>query len=213
MAGNNRIFTKICGIIRFEDAVIAAECRADALGFIAYPKSPRYVVSGKVMELISSLKCEIRKVAVFVNPTIEDVEKYVDAGTDVIQLHGDETPEFTEKAAKFAEVWKALRPRNREDVLKYKDFPASKFLIDSYNEKAYGGTGEKADWELAKFAIDMLGAPVILSGGLNPANIADAIDSVHPFGVDLSSGIESSPGIKDHAKMRKLFEEIKKTQP
>jgi len=193
-----------------EDALFAAECGADAIGFIAYPKSPRYVTPEKVLHLTSILKTGIRKVAVFVNPSLDEVNEYLAAGVDSVQLHGEETAEFAEKIAKFAEVWKALRPKTEDEVLFYRKFPASKFIIDAFSEKEYGGTGTKADWNLAKFAVGKLSAPLILAGGLNPANIAEAVNSVKPFGVDVSSGVESSPGIKDHAKMARLFEEIKK---
>ncbi len=210
MPSKDRIFVKICGITRAEDALAAIGCGADAIGFIAYPKSKRFIPPGKVSLISQSLKTEISKVAVFVNPSRDDIEKYVSAGADVVQLHGDETADFAENVAKSAEVWKAIRPRSKDDILKYKGFPAAKFLIDAAGGTEYGGTGRKSDWELAKFAVEILGAPVILAGGLNPANIAEAISSVEPFGVDLSSGVESSPGIKDHAKLKDVFREIKK---
>ncbi|HBC88085.1 MAG TPA: N-(5'-phosphoribosyl)anthranilate isomerase [Lentisphaeria bacterium] len=211
MTGQGGLFVKICGIIRKEDAVFASECGAAALGFIAYPKSLRFIPVSSAGKIMMEVPGNILKVAVFVNPTSDEVAKYIDAGAGVVQLHGDETAEFAEKTAKSAEVWKAIRPKTKDDVLKFKGFPASKFLIDSSSGNAYGGTGITADWELAKFAVEALGVAVILAGGLSPANVAEAVGQVRPFGIDLSSGVESSPGIKDHAKIRKLFEEIKKT--
>ncbi len=211
MPDKNKIFVKICGITRLEDALFAAASGADAIGFIAYPKSPRYVPPEKVLQIIGSLKAGIRRVAVFVNPGLDEISAYLAAGADVVQLHGDETAEFAEHAANFAEVWKAIRPKTRDDVLKFMDFPASRFLVDSFHEKEYGGTGIVADWDLAKFAVETLKSPVILAGGINPENVAAALKAVHPSGMDLSSGVESSPGIKDHGKIGRLFKEIKKT--
>lgn len=203
------IFVKICGITNSEDAVFASGCGADALGFIAYPKSPRFINAVSVKDIVGEIPEHVMKAAVFVNPSIDEVRKYIDAGVDVIQLHGDETAEFAEKIAEFAEVWKAIRPESGNDILKYTDFPASKFLIDALAVTAYGGTGKTADWASAKFAVDKLKAPVILAGGLNPGNIVEAVKTVHPYGIDVSSGVEMSPGVKDHRKLSALFAEIR----
>ena len=208
--GKSRIFVKICGITRVDDALFASECGADALGFVAYPKSPRFLNASSVGEIVGKIPESVLKVAVFVNPTIDDVKKYVGAGVNVIQLHGDEPSDFAEEIAKFAEVWKVIRPETEDDIMKYRDYPARRFLIDSYSGKAYGGTGKTADWGIAKFAVENLKAPVILAGGLNPANIAEAVESVHPHGIDVSSGVESSPGLKDHGKLTRLFLEIRR---
>ncbi len=207
--GKSKLIVKICGITRAEDAVFAYECGADALGFIAYPKSPRFIKASSVKEIAGEIPGNVLKAAVFVNPTIDEVKEYVAAGVNVIQLHGDETAEFAEEVAKFAVVWKALRPENRNDVLKYRDYPADKFLVDTFCGNAYGGTGKTADWDSAKFAVENLNKPVILAGGLNPANIAEAVKSVLPYGIDVSSGVESSPGVKDHGKLTLLFSEIR----
>ncbi len=210
MGVKKQFFVKICGITRMDDAIFAHKCGASALGFIAYPKSPRFIMEKPVAEIIRGVGGNLLKIAVFVNPLHEDVERYLDSGVDVIQLHGDETAKFAEGIAKSAEIWKAIRPKTRDDILKYKGYPASKFLIDSSSASAYGGTGKTADWELAKFAVEELGAPVILAGGINPVNVAEALKKVRPFGIDVSSGVESAPGIKDHEKMKRLFEEIRK---
>ena len=209
-AGISKLFVKICGITRAEDAVFASGCGAEALGFIAYPKSPRFLNASSVKGIAAEIPGNVLKAAVFVNPTIDEVMEYVGAGVNVIQLHGDENPEFAEEVAKFAEVWKALRPENRNAVLKYGDYPAAKFLIDTFSVNAYGGTGKTADWDSAKFAVEHLKRPVILAGGLNSANIAEAVNSVLPYGIDVSSGVESSPGVKDHGKLTLLFSEIRR---
>ncbi len=210
MLQRDRIFVKICGITRVEDAVFASGCGADALGFVAYPKSPRFINASSVKVIVGKIPGNVLKAAVFVNPAIAEVKKYVSAGVNIIQIHGDETAEFAEKIAEFAEVWKTIRPENRNDILKYKDYPAGKFLIDTFIGNAYGGTGKLADWDSAKFAVENLKAPVILAGGLNSANIAEAVKSVHPYGIDVSSGVESSPGVKDHGKLTILFSEIRR---
>lgn len=208
-AEKRNIFVKICGITRLEDAVFASGCGADALGFIAYPKSPRFINAPPVGDIVAKIPGNVKKVAVFVNPSIDEVRKYIDAGVDVIQLHGDETADFAEKIAEFTEVWKAIRPESGNDILKYTDFPASKFLIDALTVAAYGGTGKTADWASAKFAVVKLKAPVILAGGLNLGNIVEAVKTVHPYGIDVSSGVETSPGLKDHRKLSALFAEIR----
>ncbi|MFA6567270.1 MAG: phosphoribosylanthranilate isomerase [Victivallales bacterium] len=208
-AKKNEIFVKICGITRAEDAVFASGCGADAFGFVAYPKSPRFINASSVKGIAGKIPGNVMRVAVFVNPTIDEVKKYVGAGVNAVQLHGDETADFAEEVAKFAEVWKAIRPETPNDVLNYRDYPADKFLIDTFIGNAYGGTGKTADWESAKFAVENLKAPVILAGGLNSANIAEAVESVRPYGVDVSSGVESSPGVKDHGKLTALFSKIR----
>ena len=208
MLQKSGIFVKICGITKAGDAVFTSRCGADALGFIAYPKSPRFINASSVERIIGHIPENIKKVAVFVNPAIDEVKAYVAAGVNVIQLHGAETAAFAGKVAKYAEVWKAIRPESVKDVLKYVDYPCDKFLIDAFASHAYGGTGKTADWELAKFAVESLKKPVILAGGLSAANAAEAVKTVKPYGIDVSSGVESSPGVKDPVKLKALFEFI-----
>jgi phosphoribosylanthranilate isomerase len=209
MQQKSGIFIKICGLTRLEDAVLASECGADALGFIAYPKSPRFINASSVKQIVGNIPANVRKVAVFVNPEIDEVKEYVAAGVNVIQLHGDETAEFAGKVAEFAEVWKAIRPENGSDVLKYIYYPSDKFLIDTFTGQTYGGAGKTADWGIAKFAVESLKKPVILAGGLNSANVAEAVKSVNPYGIDVSSGVESSPGVKERVKLKAFFEEVR----
>jgi hypothetical protein len=141
--------------------------------------------------------------------------EYAKAGIDTAQLHGDEPPELAEKLSLSGklEVWKAIKPESKEDIEKYKDYPADKFLIDAFSAEAHGGTGKKADWELAKLAVDTLKAPVLLAGGINSQNAKEALDKVSPFGLDLSSGVEKSPGIKDHGLVNEFFEKIQELAP
>jgi len=134
-----------------------------------------------------------------------EVEACLDAGVDVVQLHGDEPPAFARLVAARAEVWRAIRPRSAAGVEAFRGYPATRFLVDAATAEAPGGTGAVADWTLARRAVETLGAPVLLAGGLSPENVAGAIAAVGPWGVDVSSGVESAPGVKDHARIRRFI--------
>lgn len=202
---------KICGITTSVDFKCVVESGASAAGFLAWPQSPRFVKSTVMKQILSSCNAlePFRKVVVFVNPGIKDVTDYVNAGANVVQLHGDESPDFAERIASYAEIWKVLKPQKEEDVLKYVGYPAKYFLIDVFNPVLQGGTGKLADWKLASFAVEKLNAPVILAGGLNPQNVAEAIKQVRPAGVDVSSGVELSPGVKVCASVNKFVSAAK----
>ncbi|OGV48451.1 MAG: hypothetical protein A2017_19585 [Lentisphaerae bacterium GWF2_44_16] len=221
MIDSKKMFIKICGIKTENDYKLVTERKVSAVGFIAYPASPRYVEPEKLSLILAS--CEnnpsIKKVAVFVNSPFEEIMKYISCGIDVVQLHGDEGPDFALKISEYAEVWKAIRPRSEEDVRKYTSFPAKKFLIDAFSEKQRGGTGKTADRELARLALSTYSRPVILAGGLNPENVYEAVKTVKPYGIDVSSGVEISPGVKDFAAVdtlivsaRKAFKEIEENK-
>jgi phosphoribosylanthranilate isomerase len=205
-------FIKICGITNTDDFKAVNASGANAAGFIAYPPSPRYISPKKVKYILNSESPQLIPVGVFVDAEFEEIEEYLNAGIKIIQLHGHETPEFAAKLSKKAEVWKALRPKTIEELKEALDYPADKFLLDTYSPKAKGGTGELGDWNIAIWAVENFRKPIILAGGLNPGNIAEAIQQVKPFGVDLSSGVEISPGIKDHELISQLIQEIKKTK-
>ncbi len=191
---------KFCGLTREEDVIKAVNLGVDYLGFISYPKSPRYVGFEKLRELLRL--CEnTKKVAVFVNPSYEDAKKALDIGIDYLQLHGDEDFDFAQRVG-LDRVIKAFRVRESlsvEDVWK----KAYAILLDAYSKEAYGGTGKTFDWQVAKEMVNM-GFRVFLSGGLNSSNVALAIRLVRPYAVDVSSGIEVSPGVKDHEKMEEF---------
>jgi phosphoribosylanthranilate isomerase len=210
----DKIFVKICGITDNSDALYACRCGADAVGFIAYPKSKRYIKYSETKKIIKNL-CEchtgVLRVGVFVNEAIVNIEKYIDAGVDVVQLHGDEDDEYIDKVKKInkeIQIWKAVRLKNKEEVENIKKLDVDKILIDTYSAEEYGGSGKTGDWGLAKFTVNQLDKPVILAGGLNPGNIRCAIESVKPFGIDLSSGVEISLGRKDHKLIYELFKRI-----
>jgi phosphoribosylanthranilate isomerase len=205
------MFVKICGITRVEDLDVVVKSGATAVGFIAFPKSPRYVSPEKVKELLKARAQNLQKVAVFVNPTIDEIKSYIDVGIDTIQLHGQESPEFTAQISELAEVWKAFSLSSKDDLNKYIEHKPDKFVIDAYTTDVVpGGTGKTADWDLALYAKENLATPLILAGGLNVNNIEDAMNKVVPFGLDLSSGVEISPGIKNHNLILQFMEKVNK---
>jgi len=195
---------KICGITNFDDALAVAESGADALGFIFYPKSPRYVSPEKAKEIIENLPREITRVGVFVNHRAEEVKEIIEfCGLNLVQLHGNETPEYCRQFTASI-VIKAFSPRTENDLQILKDYPVRAVLLDTYDPGLYGGTGKTSNWELA--AMIKESHPLILSGGLNINNIRGAVEIVSPHAVDINSGVESSPGKKDHNKVRKIIE-------
>lgn len=201
-------YIKICGITNIADAEHAIKCGTSALGFIAFPPSPRHISSDKFAEIAAQIKeinSDIQLVVVMVNPTSEFISLYTEVGADIIQFHGNETVEFVNSYA--GRCWKAFNIQNRQQIEQIKNYKVEKYLIDSFvkGEKVPGGSGVKADWKLSKLAVQTLDKPVILAGGINPENIIEAVETVQPFGVDLSSGVEISPGIKSHQKITDLF--------
>lgn len=187
---------KICGITHIDDALQACACGADALGLVFYEKSPRCVTREHARAIVAALPPFVTTVGLFVNEDPETIRKIVDyCGLDVIQLHGDEGPD----ACLFPphRVLKALRVRGEESLVGIEAYAVSALLLDAWHPESYGGTGQLGDWKLAaRLAAER---PVILAGGLNPENVAEAIRQVRPYGVDVSSGVESSPGRKDPA--------------
>ncbi|NLA75511.1 MAG: phosphoribosylanthranilate isomerase [Deltaproteobacteria bacterium] len=203
---------KICGITNYDDAVVAANLGADALGFIFAPKSPRKIEPAIAAEIIKELPPFIKTVGVFVNEHIDKIKDIVDyCGLDSIQLHGDETPEICE--ALMPRAIKAVRVRDDFDTSRLLSYRGKirAFLLDTYSEKAAGGTGKTFNWDKA-LEINSIGIPVILAGGLTPSNITKAIKKVRPYGVDINSGIEKGPGVKDHEAMKELFQKIRKEE-
>lgn len=204
----NRPFIKICGITRLADANFAVSSGADAIGFIAFPKSSRYITADRVKDICANLPEAFRKAGVFVDADFNTIKVYVAAGITTIQLHGNETADFAKECQVLGETWKALKPETPEQIQQYIDFPADKFLIDAFHKELPGGTGLTVDRELAKLAVEELNQPVILAGGLTPANFAEILSDVKPFGLDFNSGLESSPGVKDYEKISAVFERM-----
>lgn len=192
---------KICGITRFEDALFSLEAGADALGFVFYKKSKRYIEPKKAKEICEKLKkYNIKTTGVFVNEKAETINEF--SFLDYIQMHGFETNEECEKLKKpFIKNIRAI-----EEIKTYKK--ATAFLVDAADTKDWGGTGKLSDWVLAR-EIKNKEKPLVLSGGLNESNILDAINSVNPDWVDVSSSLESRTGIKNHKLIKSFFDKIK----
>ncbi len=199
---------KICGITNLDDALAAYESGADALGFIFYPKSPRYVSPEKAKEIIENIPREITRVGVFVNHRAKEVKEIVEfCGLNLVQLHGDETPGYCRQFTASI-VIKAFSPGTENDLQELKDYPVKAILMDTYDPGLFGGTGKTSSWELASKIRES--HPLILSGGLDIDNIIEAIETVHPNAVDINSGVESSPGEKDHNKVKEIIAIVRK---
>jgi phosphoribosylanthranilate isomerase len=201
---------KICGITNVEDAAAALESGADALGFNFYRKSPRYIEPAVAKRIVSTLPPLITPVGVFVNEELDTVRSIMDlCGLALAQLHGDETATYCQELSR--PVIKALRLRDRGSFLALAEFEGRAgvrgFIVDTFSETSYGGTGQITDWALAAEAAKT--ATIVLAGGLTPANVAEAIRAVRPYGVDVSSGVESVPGKKDHGKIRAFLDAVR----
>src|SRR3989442_5965987 len=195
---------KICGVTNLEDALAAVDAGADALGFMFYEPSPRNVPVKVAADIIRQVPPFVAKVGVFVNATDESVRRAIaECGLDTLQFHGDETPEFCRKFRPL-KIYKAFRMENLQSLRALPGYRTDAWLLDSFVEGKLGGTGAKFNWDLAVES-KKLGRPIILAGGLTPENVADAVRKVRPFAVDVSSGVESAPGKKDHAKVRRFI--------
>ena len=197
---------KICGITRHEDAEQAAALGAWAIGFILWPQSKRVADPAVAAGIARALRRRVETVGVFVNPTLDEVAHAVDGiGITHVQLHGDEGPSFCTAVAQRTglPVIKALGVGSRADILAAERYHTGFHLLDAAAGAAYGGTGRTWDWDL--LAQRRSRTPVILSGGLTPDNVAEAIAKARPWAVDVSSGVESAPGVKDPAKVEAFF--------
>lgn len=198
---------KICGITNLDDAETAVQCGADALGFVLERDSPRTIRIHQVTAIVSRLPAFVTAVGVFVNPTLEEVWGALEAGPlDLVQLHGDETPDFC--AAFPGRALKAIRVKNRASIDAMANYSVRAFVLDGYDETRAGGTGKTFDWALAEEA--KMHGSVLLAGGLTPENVGDAIRRVRPYGVDVSSGVEASVGKKDPEKIRRFIANARK---
>jgi phosphoribosylanthranilate isomerase len=196
------MLVKICGITRLDDARAAVAAGAGAIGFIFWPKSPRFIDPHRARAIAAALPPFVTPVGVFVDQPLE----YVNGVASLVrlgaaQLHGDETPAFA--AAVSVPVLKAVSPEQLDD----RAWPSPvRLLLDVHDPVARGGTGRTIDWAAAAHIAAQ--REVLLAGGLTPDNVADAIARVRPFGIDVSSGVERAPGIKDHRRLRALFEAV-----
>jgi phosphoribosylanthranilate isomerase len=196
---------KFCGITRLEDAHEAARLGAWAIGLNHWPESPRRCDPEVALEIGAALRRRLEVVGVFVNPGLDELTAAAeDEGLTMLQLHGDEGPAFCREAARRTglKVIKAMRVRTTADLTAAQAFRTDYHLLDAYRRGVPGGTGESFDWELV--AARRSQVPMILAGGLRPENVGEAIAAARPFAVDVASGVESAPGIKDHALMARF---------
>lgn len=196
------MFVKICGITRREDAVAAAEMGADAIGFIFWPGSPRFIDPYRARAIAAALPRLVGTIGVFVDQPVDYVAGVANlVRLFAVQLHGSETPQFA--SAIDRPVVKAISPGfNQHDEWP----PHVTLLLDAHDPVKKGGTGSRVDWNLAAGIAAQ--RPVLLAGGINPGNVREAISRVRPFGIDVSSGVEQSPGIKNHERLQALFKAI-----
>lgn len=202
---------KICGITNLEDARASIDAGCDALGFVFYKKSPRYITPRKASQIIKQLPRHIFQIGVFVDvkeKMIKQIAKI--CNLDMLQFHGNESPEFCQRFKNY-KIIKAFRIKNRIDkknLLKYKTFA---YLFDTFSKSKLGGTGKNFNWKLIRH-LDKIKRPIFLSGGLNENNVKEAIEIINPDWVDVSTSVELRPGKKDQRKIRefiKIVREIK----
>jgi phosphoribosylanthranilate isomerase len=197
---------KICGITNLRDALVSVDAGCDALGFLFYKKSPRYIAPGKAREIIKNLPRNVTKIGVFVNcheKSIKNIAKI--CSLDILQFHGNESAAFCRrfKGYRIIKVFRVNKKIDLEKILRYKTFA---YLFDAFSRLKFGGTGKTFDWSL----LSDIKHPIFLSGGLNAGNVNKAIKKAHPAWVDASSSLELAPGKKDHKKVRKFIQAAKK---
>ncbi len=200
---------KICGITRAEDAELAVSLGAWAIGFILWPESKRHADPAVVAGISHALQRRVERVGVFVNQPLDEVAGMVDTlGLSYVQLHGDEGPSFCSAVAQRtgAKVIKAMRIAHASDLRELDRYHTDLHLLDTAVKGLRGGSGQSWDWTLAAQRRSKI--PFLLSGGLTSENVADGIAAVHPWGVDVASGVESNPGIKDPEKLHAFFDAV-----
>ena len=195
---------KICGITNIKDAEYSYQLGADALGFIFYKKSKRYIEPQIAQEIIAQLPPFLTKVGVFVNEDPQVVNQLgKELKLNLIQLHGDESKDYINKID--YPVIKAFRVDDNFNFVQLENYENCYFLLDAYNQKEYGGTGEQFDWTRIPGSIK---TKIILAGGVSEENIELIYRTIKPYAIDLSSSVEIQPGIKDHTKLEKLFKKF-----
>ena len=198
---------KICGVTSLEDGFGAADAGADALGFMFYQASPRFISLEAASAISQKLPPHIVKVGVFVDAPEELVlQAIAGCSLNLLQFHGNESPEYCLQFGLMS--MKAFRIKDAASLQALADYPTDAWLLDSYVADKLGGTGERFNWDLARQA-QQFGRPIFLAGGLIPENVAEAVRQVQPYAVDVSSGVESGPGKKDHEKVRAFIKAAK----
>lgn len=199
---------KICGITNKQDAIEASRLGVDMLGFVCYKKSKRYVELKTIKDIVNELPPRIAKVGVFVDEDAEKVSEIAqDCLLDILQFHGDESPEYCNRFKDSYKIIKAFRIKDKNSLKGINDYNVDFYMLDTYSPKLTGGTGVCFNWDILA-GYELL-KPVILSGGLTYLNVAQAIEVVAPYGLDVSSGVEKSPGRKDIELMKKFVEKVR----
>ena len=197
---------KICGIKNLNDAIFATDCGTDAIGFV-FAKSIRKISKEKARAIVRKLPPFVTTVGLFVNETAENIEAARRfCGLDAIQLHGNEPPDIISKLKNIKTI-KAFRIQNEKDISPIKKYKPNAILLDGYSENKMGGTGTTFDWKIVKKLKTSI--PIIVAGGLTHLNVSQAIKIVNPYGVDVSSGVETKPGQKDKRLIRKFIDTVK----
>jgi len=205
----NHVAVKICGITDYEDASIAVELGAGALGFI-FADSPRQITPQKARDIIRAMPPFVKTVGVFVDEGPAAIKEMIHyCGLDLVQLHGDESPDLCCELMPY--TIKALRIKDESSLRTSRIYQGKvrALLLDTYSKDKAGGTGKTFNWQLA-IKIKKLGIPIILAGGLGPANIDGAVSTVRPYAVDVNSGVEERPGKKSHTLMKDLMEKVRR---
>ncbi len=201
---------KVCGLMDPFQAVQAAEAGAHAIGLVFVPKSPRFVSKEDARQIIKRLPPLVQTVGVFVDEPLEVIRDLVAfCGLDLVQLHGNESPGFCKRLA--PRVIKAFRVKDQgvmDEIENYRG-KVRGILLDAWSAKAHGGTGKRFDWSVAAMAVKSFSVPVILAGGLDCGNVKEAVRTVHPWGVDVSSGVETRPGVKDMKRVERFILEAR----
>ncbi len=201
---------KICGITNLEDAIMAVEAGADALGFNFYQPSPRYTTPQQAREIIEQLPDSILKVGVFVNETTPEIVRNIaeQAGLTALQLHGDESPDYCHELAATHDVIKVFAVARDFDITVVHRYEITAVMLDTKHNTLRGGTGNTFDWSIAQ-EVSKTVSKLYLAGGLSPENVADAVERVRPFAVDACSALESEPGKKDHKRVREFVRAVR----
>ena len=202
-----RLKVKICGITNLCDALAAQKLGADALGFVFYAKSPRHISPQFAKEIISQLNKRIKKVGVFVNPGVDYALRAARlCGLDILQFHGDESPEFCGKFENY-KVIKAFRIKDKDSFKDIRRYRADYYMFDTFRKGSYGGTGRRFDWSM--FEDVNISKPFFLSGGLTAGNVAYAVKAARPDWIDVSSGLEACPGKKDPRLLEEFMHKVR----